>query len=441
MTTSVRSFFLLALPALVFAAPAIAATSYVVTDVESLDKLTVDATVTCPIDFSVLISGADASTAVGRAPSAGECGLDYVLTPGVTPVDATATTDHLWAQPVSLPFVLDLVKPSDRVFVFNAADHLPFPEEGIEWTVWASDTPDATSFPSGWTLGELCAIFRQGWTEPLDGTGQPLCPGDDADDYVGLYSWTRAYRFVAIYANFSITIFTDQAHTLWSAAGDDDGATPGWQSTEAELDAVGRPLGPPPTIDVGPDLSICKGLSQTFSLSATGGTIYKYAWDTDGDGVADASGATVTRQFDVVGTYTMSVDVIGACGCASDSVQVEVKECTVAVAYTSARATLSTAGVRVAWSTAVEVGTLGFELWWRDGSGGQGLVPGFVFAQGSGASYEVVDGSPEALAGWRTAYRVVERTPNGVGDATSWLAVDPGGSASRHRAGHPGPLR
>src|SRR5262245_39879850 len=74
-----------------------------VLDVESLRAFIFDATVTCPIAFGTWVSGGEGCP-TGRAPSTGECGLDYIcpLTPPVTVPDALLSADHVWAQLAAL---------------------------------------------------------------------------------------------------------------------------------------------------------------------------------------------------------------------------------------------------------------------------------------------------------------------------------------------------
>ena len=295
--------------------------TFVVTDLETLEEFTIDSVVTCEVAFGTYVSGGGEGCTTGRAPVSGECGISFTCPIGMSVPDALATTDHFWAHELVQPIVFDMGTPTDSVFVYNAADHLPFPEEGVEWTVWGSDSPDVIDFPQGWTLGTLCAIFKQGWVESGD------CPGDDADDFTGLYAWTQPHRYVAVYANFSITIFTDKDHTTWSMSHDDDVNTPGWQSSDAELDAVGQPVGPKPVADAGPDMVVFVGEIVTLDGTGSTGDILRFGWDTDGDDVIDATGPIVDVVYNTPGIVTVTLFVVGECGCGSDTKIVEVVEC------------------------------------------------------------------------------------------------------------------
>ena len=153
MTNAFRAVPILALALAPLAAFAQVPT-YVTIDVESLAEVTFDALVTCPLAFGSHIVGGEGCP-TGRAPATGECGLGFVCPDPITVPAAIATADHFWAQLAALPMVLDMGTATGSVFVFNAADHAPLPEESVEWTVWGSDSPNTGSFPSGWTLGTL----------------------------------------------------------------------------------------------------------------------------------------------------------------------------------------------------------------------------------------------------------------------------------------------
>ena len=97
-------------------------------------------------------------------------------------------------------------------------------------------------------------------------------------------------------------------------------------------------------------------------------------------------------------------------------------------------------GVRVTWTTTMESNTVGFEVWARDVQGIETRLAMFTLATGGGSAYELRDGRAEAHDGRTTAYRVVERSNGGVGDATAWIAVSDGprkAGRTRHRARRP----
>ena len=81
----------------------------------------------------------------------------------------------------------------------------------------------------------------------------------------------------------------------------------------------------------------------------------------------------------------------------------------------------------------METDTFGFAIWARDAEGESWRLPGLVMATGSGSRYERLDGSPEALSGDAVAYRVVELTFGGAGDATPWLEVGQASGGGRRR--------
>ena len=108
------------------------------------------------------------------------------------------------------------------------------------------------------------------------------------------------------------------------------------------------------------------------------------------------------------------------------------------VSYASYSAARDAAGVNVSWATTSEVGTIGFEVWSRNKDGVSAKLSTIVYSTGSGSSYALTDASAEAQSGETVAYRVVELTASGPGDATPWFAVaEPErGSRTRQRGGH-----
>jgi hypothetical protein len=405
----VAALMLLALVPAACPRPAAAQTSWVTVDLETLAEFTLDATVTCPLGYASYVSGSYEGCPVGRAPVSGECGLSNTCGEPVPVPDAVAVADHFWTHLYALPLVLDLGTPASSVFVFNAADHGPFPEESVEWTVWGADQPFTRDFPAGWAPAQLCAIFRQGWVETGD------CPGDDADDFTGLYVFDRPYRYVAVYSNYSITIFADRAQSAWSIDGDDLG-TDGWQSADAELDAVAQPQGPPPGLDLGPDRGGCTDEDMVLDLGLSNGPALKAGWDTDGDGAVDVTGpGPVTVRYGQPGTYVVRVFVIGACGCAADEVTIEVRACPLlSVRFGEVEARRTAAGVEVGFETLEEVDTIGFVVERAPAAAGPfAATPEFIQASGP-RRYRVHDpGLPDRAP---TFYRVVEYTSDGRGD-------------------------
>ena len=107
---------------------------------------------------------------------------------------------------------------------------------------------------------------------------------------------------------------------------------------------------------------------------------------------------------------------------------------TLAVSFGSYRAQAGPAGLKIEWTTTAETGTLGFEVWTRDGVGVEAKLSGFVFASGAGSSYQAQDTGDAARHGGIKAVRVRETTANGLGDSTPWFATtSAGGDSGRHR--------
>lgn len=137
-----------------------------VTDEVTLKQLTIDATVSCPFRLGTWVSG---GAATGIAPAgfpANQCGLSFSGT-AESQASAINALDHHWLQTTDAPIVMDMGSAVNNVFVFPSVDHEPFPEEGIESTVWGSNSPSVVGFPAGWTLGA-----RLGRPDGLPGPGQ-----------------------------------------------------------------------------------------------------------------------------------------------------------------------------------------------------------------------------------------------------------------------------
>jgi hypothetical protein len=291
----------------------------VITDKVTLAGLTVDKVLSCPFTFGTYVTGGNAATGVVPAPG-NQCGLSFQTdSPFIDPGVALNTLDHHWLQSSVTPKVVDFGAPVNSAFVFVAVDHGPFPEEGIESTVWGSNSSDISTFPTGWTRATLTTIWKRGWEDPVECQGQ-----DNSDDFVGQYSFPgTGFRFLAVHANFSISIFNDASHTSWESAGDDSGV-PGWQSAEDETDAVGTPTcdGNAVIAEAGPDQTGTVGGQVCFDGSnSTGvGGIATFGWDLTGDGVVDATGPTACRPCTQAESGTVTLFVTNACGCvASDT--------------------------------------------------------------------------------------------------------------------------
>lgn len=292
------------------------AVSYVVTDKVTLAGLTVDEMISCDFRLGVYVTGGDggnAGTGVAPAGAPGNlCGLSFAGT-GETPASALNSLDHHWLQSTVTPKVVDFGSAVSSAFVFVAVDHAPFPEEGIESTVWGSNSSTIAGFPAGWTLATLTTIWKKGWIEPAQ------CePGDNADDFVGQYTFAGAgFRYVAVHANCSISIFDDPSHGTWASP--DDSAVPGWQSYDDEIDAVGTPVCASGSVvaDAGPDRTGAPG--QQVCFDAGGSTapagIATISWDLNCDGVIDATGPSACTTCSGTDCRQVTVFVTDLCGC------------------------------------------------------------------------------------------------------------------------------
>ncbi|HEX7838516.1 MAG TPA: hypothetical protein VF469_13670 [Kofleriaceae bacterium] len=291
----------------------------VVTDKQTLAGLTVDATLSCPFRLGSWVSG---GALTGIAPAGfpmEQCGLSNTVIPEAR-ADAINKLDHHWLQTTGDPIVIDMGGPVNTAFVFPSVDHGPFPEEGIESTVWGSNSPSTAGFPAGWTLGSLTTIWKRGWEDPAVCQGQ-----DNADDFTGEYSFPGAgFRYIALAANGSISIFDDPSHTSATIFGDDFSEVPGWQSDDNEIDAVGTAVCDAGAVvaNAGPDQSSVAPKQICFdgSASAAAGGIATLSWDLNGDGIVDATGPTACIPCAADGQGDVRLFVTNQCGCgASDT--------------------------------------------------------------------------------------------------------------------------
>jgi cysteine-rich repeat protein len=85
------------------------------------------------------------------------------------------------------------------------------------------------------------------------------------------------------------------------------------------------------------------------------------------------------------------------------------------------RAVAGPRGVEVVWTTFQEVDAYAFEVYARRGDGTSVRLPGLTYATGSYSEYLLEDLSEAARSGRRVAYKVVEVTFSGPGDATPWF--------------------
>ncbi len=284
----------------------------VVTDKQTLAALTIDSIVPCDFTLGTYCTGGNGTTGIAPCPI-GDCGLSFCFT-WEPPATALNSLDHHWLQSTGIPKVVDFGTPVNTAIVFVAVDHGPFPEEGIESTVWGSNECNITDFPAGWTLATLTTIWKRGWEDPVGCQGQ-----DNADDFTGQYSFPGAgFRYVAVHANFSISIFDDPSHTSWSNS-NDNSVVPGWQSFDDEIDAIGTPQCDPGTVvaDAGPDQSGTVGEQICFdgSGSTAENGILVIGWDLDGDNEIDVIGDVACITCEEASEGEVTLFVTDNCGC------------------------------------------------------------------------------------------------------------------------------
>ncbi|WAK00609.1 carboxypeptidase regulatory-like domain-containing protein [Methylobacter sp. YRD-M1] len=297
--------------------------SYVVTDVKTLNSLTVNALLPNNYIVGQYITGGR-SDGTWRASSSQGCGFSYYGAGGGSAnITAAANTLDFWAMGSGYgsDAIWDLGEAMSTVTVLPMIDHGPFPQEGIEYTIWGSDDPDA-AFPEGWTLATLVTIYSQGWADNAATCGN----GVNIDDYAGLYTFgEKQFRYIRLKADNSITIFDTPEHTSFSSTGDDSGLA-GWQSVESEIDGVvGMICTASPQADAGADILGRTGESIVFDATQSQGNIVTYGWDLDGDNAIDMTGATTEHIFNAGFDRDVKLFVVDDQGCVGhDTVHVTI---------------------------------------------------------------------------------------------------------------------
>jgi hypothetical protein len=413
----------------------------VITDKQSLAAFTFDATIPGGVGSLVIgsyVSGGDNTTGVAPALfPATVCGLSNRVLNGLLPADMMAAVDHQWLASYETPTVVDFGIPVNTVLILPSVEHPPFPEGGIEGTVWGSNSPDTASFPQGWQLATLNAIWNQGWEEP------PQCePGDNSDDFVGQYTFPDAgFRYVAHHANFSVTIFEDPSHQTWTELQDRNADVAGWQSENSELDAIAAPACTQGSVsvDAGPDVTARLGETPCLQGTADPG-VTQLAWDVDGDNEVDVTGAEGCVPCDTVGTRTATFFGLDGDGCAGTDSAVVTCECPAAPADGCRAPTKAGAGKL---SLAAAKGTLSFS--WKKGAATTASELGdptrdteyrvCLFDETEGTASLVLDAALAPGTGWKAtkkgfAYKAPKGSPPPAGFKSLKLKSGAAGKAS-----------
>ncbi|MCU7860671.1 MAG: carboxypeptidase regulatory-like domain-containing protein [Candidatus Thiodiazotropha sp. (ex Lucinoma kastoroae)] len=296
--------------------------TYVITDVETLNGLTQDALIPSNYILGSYVTGGRSGTWTASSPLG--CGFSYTTT-GSDPASIQQAGDALdfWSMGSGYgsDAIWDMGMGFSSVSVLPLIDHEPFPQEGIEYTIWGSNDPNAT-FPDGWELATLVTIYSQGWADNRAQCTESV----NIDDYAGLYTFGETeYQYIRLKADNSISIFDTPEHTTWSTNIDDSGL-PGWQSVESEIDGVaGMVCDVKPLANAGEDMLGMTGETIQFDASSSQGTILTYGWDLDGDSEIDLTGATPSHIFNAGFDRVVSLLVVDDRGCVgSDTVHVTV---------------------------------------------------------------------------------------------------------------------
>ena len=295
---------------------------YVVTDVMTLNQLTIDKLVPSNYVPGSYVSGGRSGT--WRATSNNGCGFSYV--------SGGASASSIQTAANSLDFysmgsgygndaIWDMGTARSSVTVLPLIDHGPFPQEGIEYTIWGSNDPNAP-FPEGWKLATLVTIYGQGWSDNRSLCSQMI----NIDDYAGLYTFGKEdFRYVRLKADNSISIFDTPEHTTYQSSGDDSGL-PGWQSVESEIDGVvGMVCDVKPIANAGADIEGLTGDNIRFDATSSQGNIINYGWDLDGDNEIDLNGVEAAYNFTASFDGDVTLYVTDNNGCVdSDTVHVSI---------------------------------------------------------------------------------------------------------------------
>ncbi len=298
--------------------------TYAITDEETLNGLTVDALIPSNYAVGSLLSGGRSGT--WRAASPNGCGDSYVaegddFASMKTAADALDFYSMGPGVGDQADATWDMGSNYSSISVLPLIDHGPFPQEGIEYTVWGSNDPNAP-FPSGWKLATLVTIYSDGWFDNSAVCSESI----NIDDYAGLYTFgEEEFRYLRVKADYSISIFDTPEHETWQATGDDS-AEPGWQSGDSEIDGVvGMVCDIKPNANAGDDMFGITGETITFDGSGSQGDIVTYGWDIDGDNEIDLTGMSPSHIFTAGFDGDVALYVVDTKGCVGvDRVRVTV---------------------------------------------------------------------------------------------------------------------
>lgn len=111
------------------------------------------------------------------------------LQPSPLAFKAGNSVDLHWVHDTDADFIVwDMGRKVKRVDVFPSIDHLPIPQEALEFTVYASSDPNPPDATPKWVVGMRKKIYEKGWN--LEWI---------ADDFVSLWKFNGRYRYVAVH--------------------------------------------------------------------------------------------------------------------------------------------------------------------------------------------------------------------------------------------------
>lgn len=289
-------------------------------DLETIKKITRAQsypfnTQSCQSNLATYIKGGNGKTGTTYEQNQDDtCGIGFFPS-SFTSTKAISERDQIFLQSNTVPTVVDFGSRTKTVVVFSAITRMPAIEHAINKTVWGSDTGDISSFPNGWNMATLTAVWEKVPQE------KEICKEHThGDDYGTQYSFRkRGHRYIAIFANSSVSIYKTPEHSSWNIEHDDHPHVTGWQSQEEETDAVAAPFCTSiPKANAGPDKHGGLGDELCFKSLKSRANINKevtIAWDIDDNGTIDKTDEEVCIKCSGLKTGKMRLYISDQCGC------------------------------------------------------------------------------------------------------------------------------
>lgn len=270
----------------------------------------------CQNFLATYVKGGNSTTGIANTQSDSEtCGIGF-LNSEESAKDAINSLDHKFLRSDVVPTVVDFGSPQKTVVVMGVLLEQPTIEKAINKTVWGSDNNNIENFPHGWTMATLSAIWKKGFQEPSQ-----CIPGPNSDDFSAQYTFPqKGFRYIALYANGSISIFKTPDHQSWHEENDADKNKSGWQSHDEASDAVLAPLCTNNIkANAGEDKQGAVGtklcFNSSYSIAFLNGEIINRGWDIDENGTIDSSDEELCIVCNSVRTGKLHLYITDQCGC------------------------------------------------------------------------------------------------------------------------------